>query len=164
MTFFHIENDVVPIPMLNLEIADHLRANAVNRDITVCSRNFFRRYSSGCSLMWCSPPWPGTAARERGERAVSRQHVDKISRPAGRKMLGDLEALHQIKPPPEINRQAQIGGAKLVRVDHQVVWVDIGAIDAHDIGTGFPPYAQPSALAAAKIGDAADRYQGFVTK
>ena len=35
MTFFHIENDVVPIPMLNLEIADHLRANAVNRDITV---------------------------------------------------------------------------------------------------------------------------------
>ena len=26
---------------------------------------------------------------------MSRQHVDKISRPAGRKMLGDLEALHQ---------------------------------------------------------------------
>ena len=35
MTFFHIENDVVPIPMLNLEIADHLRAKAVNRDVTV---------------------------------------------------------------------------------------------------------------------------------
>jgi hypothetical protein len=72
-------------------------------------------------------------------------------------MLGDFEALHQVKAASKVDPLAQIGGAELIAVDPQMLPVDIGAINAHHSDAGFPPNAQPGAFAATEIRDAVDR-------
>jgi hypothetical protein len=89
------------------------------------------------------------------------QCADKILSAVGRQMLGDFEALHQIKAPTEVYRLAQVRGAKLARADHQPTLIDIGAIHAEHTGAGFLPDAQPSSLATAKVRHALDRRQSL---
>ena len=74
-------------------------------------------------------------------------------------MLGDLKALHHIEAATEVDSPAQIRATKLIRVDHQVLLVDVRAVDTRYFCAGFPPHAQPSALAASEIHDAVDRQQ-----
>jgi len=67
-------------------------------------------------------------------------------------MLGDLEALHHVEAP-----RRSIGWlrstARNASVDHHVLLVDGRGVDTHYSCAGFPLDAQPSALAASKIGD-----------
>jgi len=74
-------------------------------------------------------------------------------------MFGDLEALHHIKSPPNVDRLDKICGAKLIRIYHQVSLIDIIAVHAEHTGARLTPNAQPSALATSKIDDAVDRQQ-----
>src|SRR5229473_6906450 len=114
MTFFRIENDVVTVPMLNLEIIDDLRANVVYRDIASIAEFLPPIFKRLLVDVVCA-----ALARDRGREhhkgSVIGQHLDKIGRPWPRDMLGDFEALHQVKAASKVDPLAQIGGAELDR-------------------------------------------------
>ena len=72
-------------------------------------------------------------------------------------MFGHLKALNQVEASPEIDPRPEIRSTEFCCIDHQVASIDLGAVYAQHGCAGFPPNAQPSALAAPDIGDAVDR-------
>jgi len=124
--------EFVAVPMLNLEICVDVVFSALT----------------------------GDCGREHHKRPVRRQSIDKFGGMGSRQMLGDLEALHHVKAPPEVDGPTKVRGAKLICIDHQMFSVDVRAVDTHHSCAGLPPYVQPSAVAASEIDNAADLQRG----
>src|SRR6516164_8299797 len=72
-------------------------------------------------------------------------------------MLGNLEALYQIELSDEVDRLGKVGSMKVIRIDQQVTSVDVGSVDPGYRCACGGPGAQPCALPASEIDDAADR-------
>src|SRR6185437_14761717 len=115
------------VPMLNSRVPDQLGTNAVDRDVAA-SAELLTPIFEGLlvDVVFAALAW--NSRREHYKRAVRRQRVDNASRPFGREMLGDFEALHQVEAPSEIDRLAEIRDAKSMRGDHQISTVDVGAV------------------------------------
>ena len=75
-------------------------------------------------------------------------------------MLGDLEALHQIELPAEIDRLAKVSRVKTSGIDNQLLSLDILSIDPGHRDPGLRPHAEPRTGAAAKIDNATHREYG----
>ena len=142
-----VHDDIVTVPMLNPRVPDQLGTNAVDRDVAASAElltPIFERLL--VDVVFAALAW--NSRREHYKRAVRRQRIDKASRPFGREMLGDFEALNQVEAPSEIDRLAEIRDAKPMRSDHQISMVDVGAVNAHHGGAGRLPHAEPGAAAA----------------
>jgi len=151
--------EFVAVPMLNLEICDDLRAHAVNRNVPALAE-LLPPIFEGLLVDVVFSALTGDCGREHHKRPVRRQSIDKFGGMGSRQMLGDLEALHHVKAPPEVDGPTKVRGAKLICIDHQMFSVDVRAVDTHLSCAGLPPYVQPSAVAASEIDNAADLQRG----
>jgi len=70
-------------------------------------------------------------------------------------MFRDFEALREIKAPIEYYWISQVGILERKRRNHKAAAIDIGSIEAIYLRASILPHTQPSALAAAKINNAA---------
>jgi len=78
---------------------------------------------------------------------VSGQRLDELFGLGGGQVLSNLEALHQIELPAEVDRRSEIGSMKVAGIDQELTSVDVGSIDP----------GHRCACPAPKIHDAADR-------
>src|SRR5579863_4099130 len=88
---------------------------------------------------------------------MRRQRVDELPGPGGGQVLSNLDTLHEIEAPAEVDRLGEVGGMKIPGVDQEAAAIDIGSVHPGYRDAGVLPHAEPSPLAAAEIHDAADR-------
>ena len=76
------------------------------------------------------PALAENCSREEHARPVGGgQRIDELSGLCGGKMLGDLEALHQVKLPGEADWRCKVDSVKVFGVDQQATFVDVRSID-----------------------------------
>ena len=150
----HVQDGVAAIPALHLGIAAHRRPHQVKRHETLRPEQrppVFRRLFVDMVLA----PLPRHGGGKQHPVGMRHQRGHEPGGARLRQVFGRLQALHQIEAPPQVDRRGEIGRLELGPVDQQPGLVDIGSVDAMDLNAGFLPDAQPGAMAAAEIGDAA---------